>query len=97
MVSSVDTIGAFNSGFESVNMHRPTTCAHRNTRPGMVATHQGLALVHFSAQPKSCLTQTHTLHNPKFPLTSLNSPKITLRRTPYTTNNAQVELKCGRV
>ena len=32
---------------------------------GLVAQSQGLTLVHFSAQPKPFLTQTHTLHTPK--------------------------------
>jgi hypothetical protein len=35
---------------------------------------QGLTLVHFSAQPKLCLTRTHTLYTPKQPLTTPKQP-----------------------
>jgi hypothetical protein len=44
VASSAETIGAFNAGFETVNLHRP-------------AGVQGLTLVHFSAQPEPFLTQ----------------------------------------
>jgi len=54
---------------------------HRSKNvPAMAAVHHGLTLVHFSAQPKPCLTQKHTIHTPKHPLTPpkqpLNSPPI---------------------
>ena len=64
-VSSGDTIGAFNTGFDTVNLHRPTLfaasalkissrSADMTTKPLM----QGLTLVHFSAQRKQLLWDT---------------------------------------
>jgi len=39
-----------------------------------VISGQGPTLVHFSAQPKPCLTQQHTLHTPQHPFTPPKQP-----------------------
>jgi len=50
-------------------------CRRRFGRaPTWPSSRQGLTLVHFSAQPKPCLTQTHTLHTPTRPLTPPKQP-----------------------
>ena len=82
-----------------------STCAASTREPTMTrsgrattraCSRQGLALVHFSAYLKPCLTQEnplHTLNTPKHPL---NTGYTTPWRTPYAIQSAQVELKSGR-
>jgi hypothetical protein len=59
---------------------------------------QGLTLVHFSAQPKPCVsaTKTHPKHSLALPDTPLNYPQTTPERTPCTTKSTYVELKSER-
>ena len=62
-----------------------------------VPRHQGLKLVHYSAQLELFLTQKHYLNTPHTPYHPLNIPETTPNRTPCHTEGAQVELKSGRV
>jgi len=58
-ISIAEAVGAFNTGFDGVNLHCPSL-ANRSPAPSAVAwvAHwQGLTLVHFPAQPEPFLTQ----------------------------------------
>jgi len=68
MASSAETIGAFNTGFDTVNLQRPTryelcslfwwSCSMSSV--AWITSKQGLTLVHFSAQPKPFLVTEAT-------------------------------------
>ena len=55
---------------------------------GPGAHHQGLSLVHHSAQLKPFLTQKHTLNTPNTPYRPLNTPETTPNCTPRHTEGA---------
>jgi len=69
--SSAETIGAFNIGFDTANLHHPTmdllsasaaaaeaaAAAAAAAAASVAACAQGLTLVHFPSQLEPCLTQ----------------------------------------
>ena len=82
LISSTETIVTFsaetmvtsNTGFDTVNLQRPTSkppaAAAARCRAGFRAAEQGLTLVHFSAQPEPFLalnTSPRRLNTPSTP------------------------------
>ena len=63
LVSSAETRHAFNSDFDTINLHRHTSCAVMMQMVGAarrITAHQGLTLLHFSAQPEPFLVTKAT-------------------------------------
>jgi hypothetical protein len=63
LAASAETIelGAFNTGFDRVNLHRLTTehtSVNASTQLSRAASDQGLTLIHFLAQRKHILWDT---------------------------------------
>jgi hypothetical protein len=52
LVSSAETIGTFNTDFDTVNLHRPTVGLSAAATNTALAAHQGLTHFLFSAYPE---------------------------------------------